>query len=112
MTQLIGAVATAVWCGVATFVILKVVNVVLPLRASAEQENEGLDLVSARGARLQPLGVGASSRPRGSSMAISSPPSARFRAVTVPPCSSVTRAVIASPMPWPSCRWSRLLSVR
>ncbi len=45
LTQLIGAVATAVWSGVATFVILKLVNVVLPLRVSAEQENEGLDLV-------------------------------------------------------------------
>ena len=45
VTQLIGAVATLVWSGVATFVILKVVNVVAPLRASAENENEGLDLV-------------------------------------------------------------------
>ena len=44
-TQLIGAVATAVWSGVATFVILKLVNVLWPLRVSAEQENEGLDLV-------------------------------------------------------------------
>jgi Amt family ammonium transporter len=43
--QLLGAVATAVWCGVATFVILKVVNVVSALRVSPEQENEGLDLV-------------------------------------------------------------------
>ena len=45
LTQLIGAVATLVWSGVATFVILKLVNVVAPLRASAENENEGLDLV-------------------------------------------------------------------
>jgi Amt family ammonium transporter len=45
LTQLIGAVATIAWCGIATFVILKVVNIVLPLRVSAEQENEGLDLV-------------------------------------------------------------------
>jgi Amt family ammonium transporter len=45
VTQLIGAVVTLVWCGVATFVILKLVNVVLPLRVTAEQENEGLDLV-------------------------------------------------------------------
>jgi Amt family ammonium transporter len=43
--QLLGAVATAVWCGVATFVILKVVNLVSALRVSPEQENEGLDLV-------------------------------------------------------------------
>ncbi len=44
MTQLIGALATAVWCGIATFAILKVVNLFLPLRVSAEQETEGLDL--------------------------------------------------------------------
>jgi Amt family ammonium transporter len=46
VTQLIGAVATLVWSGVATLVILKLVNLVTPLRVSAEQENEGLDLVS------------------------------------------------------------------
>jgi Amt family ammonium transporter len=45
VTQLIGAVATVVWCGVVTFVILKVVNAMLPLRVSVEQETEGLDLV-------------------------------------------------------------------
>ncbi len=45
VTQLIGAVATLVWSGVATLVILKLVNLVVPLRVSAEQENEGLDLV-------------------------------------------------------------------
>jgi Amt family ammonium transporter len=43
--QLLGAVATAAWCGVATLVLLKAVNVVVPLRVSPEQENEGLDLV-------------------------------------------------------------------
>jgi Amt family ammonium transporter len=46
LVQLTGAVATALWSGIATFVILKLVNVVTPLRVSAEQENEGLDLVS------------------------------------------------------------------
>ena len=56
VTQLIGAVATAVWSGVATFVILKLVNVVAPLRVSAEQENEGLDLVLHGETGLQPLG--------------------------------------------------------
>ena len=43
--QLLGATATAVWCGIATFVLLKIVNAVVPLRVSREQENEGLDLV-------------------------------------------------------------------
>jgi Amt family ammonium transporter len=45
-TQLIGAIATLAWSGSATFVILKVVNLIVPLRVSPEQENEGLDLVS------------------------------------------------------------------
>ena len=45
VTQLIGAVATLVWSGVATLVILKLVNLFVPLRVSMEQENEGLDLV-------------------------------------------------------------------
>jgi Amt family ammonium transporter len=45
LTQAIGAFATLAWCGVATFVLLKLVNLILPLRVSAEQENEGLDLV-------------------------------------------------------------------
>jgi ammonium transporter, Amt family len=42
--QLIGAVATAAWCGVATFAILKVLDVTLTLRVTKEQENEGLDI--------------------------------------------------------------------
>jgi Amt family ammonium transporter len=45
VTQLMGAGVTALWCGTATFVLLKLVNVVTPLRVSAEQETEGLDLV-------------------------------------------------------------------
>ena len=45
VTQLIGAAATVAWSAVATLVILKVVNVVAPLRVSMEQESDGLDLV-------------------------------------------------------------------
>jgi len=45
VTQLIGAVATVVWCGVATFVILKVVGAVFGLRVTTEEETEGLDIV-------------------------------------------------------------------
>jgi len=44
VVQLIGATATLVWCGVATFAILKLIDLVSPLRASPEQENQGLDL--------------------------------------------------------------------
>jgi Amt family ammonium transporter len=43
--QALGAVATAAWSGVASYVILKLVNLVWPLRVTAEQEHEGLDLV-------------------------------------------------------------------
>lgn len=43
--QAIGIVATATWCGVATFAILKLVGAVTPLRVTADEENEGLDLV-------------------------------------------------------------------
>ena len=42
--QAIGAVATAAWCGIATFAILKLIDVVLTLRVSPEQETLGLDL--------------------------------------------------------------------
>jgi len=44
-TQLIGVVATVVWCAVATFVILKLVDSLVGLRVSAEEEQQGLDLV-------------------------------------------------------------------
>jgi Amt family ammonium transporter len=43
--QAIGAVATAAWCGVATWVILKIVDALTGLRVSQDQENEGLDIV-------------------------------------------------------------------
>ena len=43
--QALGAVATAVWCGVLTWVILKFVDVVIGLRVSPDEENEGLDIV-------------------------------------------------------------------
>jgi Amt family ammonium transporter len=42
--QALGAGATLVWCAVATFGVLKLVNLVTPLRVSVEVETEGLDL--------------------------------------------------------------------
>src|ERR671918_3015340 len=42
-TQLIGVVATAVWSGVLTWVILKIVEAVAGMRVAAEEESEGLD---------------------------------------------------------------------
>jgi Amt family ammonium transporter len=43
--QALGAAATAVWCGVLTWVILKLVDAVTGLRVSTDEENEGLDIV-------------------------------------------------------------------
>jgi len=42
--QLVGIGATVIWCGGLTFVILKVVNAIVGLRVSEEQETEGLDV--------------------------------------------------------------------
>ncbi len=44
MTQLIGIVATFAWCAVLTFIILKLVDMTIGLRVSADEETEGLDL--------------------------------------------------------------------
>jgi ammonium transporter, Amt family len=43
--QAMGVVATIVWCGVITFIILKVLDAVIGLRVSEDEETEGLDLV-------------------------------------------------------------------
>ncbi len=45
VTQIIGILATLVWCMGASFVLLKVIDMIVPLRVSAEEETEGLDLV-------------------------------------------------------------------
>ncbi|NNJ95931.1 MAG: ammonium transporter [Gammaproteobacteria bacterium] len=42
--QLVGVLATLVWTAVITFVILKVVDAILGLRVTDEQETEGLDI--------------------------------------------------------------------
>jgi len=44
LTQLIGVVATVAWTAIATFVILKVVDVIVGLRVSEEEETDGLDI--------------------------------------------------------------------
>jgi Amt family ammonium transporter len=43
--QFIGVLATAVYCGVSTWVILKVVDMIVGLRVTADEETEGLDIV-------------------------------------------------------------------
>jgi Amt family ammonium transporter len=52
LIQLYGVLATMVWCGAATFIILKVVDLLTPLRVSREQEIAGLD-ISLHGESLQ-----------------------------------------------------------
>jgi Amt family ammonium transporter len=42
--QFIGVVFTVVYTGVLTYVILKIVNLITPLRATSEEETQGLDL--------------------------------------------------------------------
>jgi len=43
--QIIGVLATAVYCGVATWIILKLVDVAVGLRVTADEETQGLDIV-------------------------------------------------------------------
>ncbi len=45
VTQAIGVVATIAWCGGMTFVLLKILDAVMGLRVSEDEETEGLDLV-------------------------------------------------------------------
>ena len=45
VTQLIGVVATVVWCGVISFILLKMLDATIGLRVSEDEETEGLDLV-------------------------------------------------------------------
>jgi len=42
--QLIGAVSIAIWCGVVSLILFKVIDVVVGLRVSEEEETEGLDI--------------------------------------------------------------------
>jgi ammonium transporter, Amt family len=44
LIQFYGVVATVVWCGVVTFVLLKLIGVFIPLRVSTESEQQGLDI--------------------------------------------------------------------
>jgi Amt family ammonium transporter len=44
VAQVYGVFVTMTWCGAMTFVLLKLVGLFVPLRVSAEDEQEGLDL--------------------------------------------------------------------
>jgi len=52
--QLLGTVVTVAWSAILTVVIVKVIAAFMPLRVTAEAEEEGLDL-SAHGEREQNL---------------------------------------------------------
>jgi Amt family ammonium transporter len=52
VSQIYGVGATALWCGIATYVLLRLVGAVFPLRASPEDEMAGLD-ISLHGEALQ-----------------------------------------------------------
>ena len=43
--QLVGVLATAAWCGVLTWILLKLVDALAGLRVGADEETEGLDTV-------------------------------------------------------------------
>jgi Amt family ammonium transporter len=45
MTQITGILVTAAWSGIVTFILLKLIDVILGLRVTVEQETEGLDTV-------------------------------------------------------------------
>ena len=44
MTQLWGIAATIIWCGVASFILLKIIDMVVGLRVDEETERDGLDI--------------------------------------------------------------------
>ena len=46
MTQIYAVVVTLVWCGIGSFVLYKLVDIIVGLRVPVEAEREGLDLAS------------------------------------------------------------------
>jgi ammonium transporter, Amt family len=52
LTQLYGIVVTLVWSGGVTWILLKVINLIVPLRVTQQQEVEGLD-ITQHGEALQ-----------------------------------------------------------
>ena len=52
MTQLYAVLATLVYSGVGSFILLKIIDLVIGLRVSEEEEREGLD-VSLHGERVE-----------------------------------------------------------
>ena len=44
LVQAVGCAATIAWCAALTWILLKIVNMIVPLRVDNDQEREGLDL--------------------------------------------------------------------
>jgi Amt family ammonium transporter len=44
LTQAVGVIATGLWCGLATWLLLRLTQAVVGLRVAPERETEGLDL--------------------------------------------------------------------
>lgn len=44
LVQLYGVIAVAIWSGVVSFILLKVIGLLVPLRVNQQNEIEGLDL--------------------------------------------------------------------
>jgi Amt family ammonium transporter len=45
MTQFIGVVATALWSGILTWILIKLVDAIAGMRVANDEETEGLDTV-------------------------------------------------------------------
>tara|TARA_E500000331_G_scaffold138353_2_gene135272 strand:+ start:206193 stop:207467 length:1275 start_codon:yes stop_codon:yes gene_type:complete len=43
--QVFGSIVTLVWCGALSYILLKIVNSIIPLRVSEDEESKGLDVV-------------------------------------------------------------------
>jgi Amt family ammonium transporter len=43
--QVFGSIVTLVWCGALSYILLKIINSIIPLRVSEDEESKGLDVV-------------------------------------------------------------------
>jgi Amt family ammonium transporter len=44
LAQMIGVIVTIIYCGIVSYIILKVIDKTMGLRVSEEQESDGLDI--------------------------------------------------------------------
>ena len=65
-----GVGLTIVWTAVVAFIAFKIADLIVGLRVSDDEQREGLDIVSARRKRLQPLVVATTPKAPGSSAGV------------------------------------------